>query len=119
MGLRLYVGNLSFRTTADDVRASFTQFGQVTEVRIMMDRTTGRPRGFAFVAMSRPTEVQAAIAGMNGVTLDGRELQVNEALAQEASGAESGQGDNRDRRAASGGAIGRSGRPPHGRPRGS
>ena len=115
MGLRLYVGNLSFRTTADDVRASFTQFGQVTEVRIMTDRTTGRPRGFAFVAMSRQSEVQAAIVGMNGVVLDGRELQVNEALAHESPGPESAPAASRHRGNQRGSSTSRPGRPPFGR----
>ena len=79
MGKRLYVGNLSWDTTEDTVRFAFEQSGTVTDVHIVADRETGRPRGFAFVEMSSESEAQAAIEAMDGVELDGRNLRVNEA----------------------------------------
>jgi len=79
MGTRLYVGNLSFHATADDVRDAFTQSGEVTDVHIVTDRETGRSRGFAFVTMGTSEAAQAAISAMNGAMLDGRPLRVNEA----------------------------------------
>ena len=79
MSTRLYVGNLSFNSTAENVREAFTQSGEVTDVHLVMDRETGRSRGFAFVTMGSPAEAQAAISNMNGAMLDGRPLRVNEA----------------------------------------
>ena len=79
MNTRLYVGNLSFNTTADGVRAAFTQFGTVSDVHLVTDRETGRSRGFAFVTMGNANEAAQAIATMNGANLDGRALRVNEA----------------------------------------
>ena len=79
MSTRLYVGNLSFSTTGDTIRDLFGAHGQVTDVHVVMDRDTGRPRGFAFVTMGSPAEAQAAIAEINGRTVDGRPLRVNEA----------------------------------------
>lgn len=75
---RLYVGNLSFSSTTDDVRAAFEAFGTVHDVSLVTDRETGRPRGFGFVEMDE-AGAQAAIDGMNGKDLDGRNLTVNEA----------------------------------------
>ncbi|MFC1706120.1 RNA recognition motif domain-containing protein [Planctomycetota bacterium] len=75
----IYVGNLSFGSTEDDVRALFEQFGDVQRVNIVMDRETGRPRGFGFVEMSDEAEGQAAIEKLDGTDLDGRTLKVNEA----------------------------------------
>jgi RNA recognition motif-containing protein len=90
----LYVGNLSFQTTQDTLRAAFEQGGgKVVEVKIVTDRDTGQPRGFAFVEMSSPAEAQAAIAAMDGQQLDGRTLRVNE--AQERSGGGGGGGGGR------------------------
>ena len=90
-GARLYVGNLSYQTTQDALRAAFEQDGRtVVEVKIVTDRDTGQPRGFAFVEMSSPAEAQAAIAAMDGQQLDGRTLRVNE--AQERSGGGGGGG---------------------------
>src|SRR4051794_41648694 len=77
----LYVGNLAFSTTEDTLREAFSQFGTVTKVQVIMDRETGRPRGFAFVEMS--DGAGEAIAGMNGHQLDGRTLTVNEAKPRE------------------------------------
>ena len=79
MGQRLYVGNLSFSTTTETVREAFAAFDEVTDVHMVMDRDTGRPRGFAFVTMGSPAEAQKAISEMNGKMLDGRPLRVNEA----------------------------------------
>ncbi|MFN7671253.1 MAG: RNA recognition motif domain-containing protein [Planctomycetota bacterium] len=87
MGTRLYVGNLSFQTTEDSLRAAFGGDGrQVTEVKIMLDRDTGRSRGFAFVEMATEQDAQNAIQAMNGADLDGRPLKVNEAQPRQDSG---------------------------------
>jgi RNA recognition motif-containing protein len=79
MNTRLYVGNLSFDTSADSVRTAFAELGQVDDVYLVTDRATGRSRGFAFVTMSTPEEAQRAIQEMDGRMLDGRPLRVNEA----------------------------------------
>jgi RNA recognition motif-containing protein len=79
MGTRLYVGNLSFSSTVDSVREAFSRLGQVTDVHIVTDRASGQSRGFGFVTMGSPAEAQKAIEAMNGATLDGRPLRVNEA----------------------------------------
>lgn len=79
MNTRLYVGNLSFNTNADSIRAAFEQFGTVSDVHLVTDRETGRARGFAFVTMGTSDEAAKAIQGMDGKTLDGRPLRVNEA----------------------------------------
>jgi RNA recognition motif-containing protein len=87
MGTRLYVGNLSFQTTEDNLRAAFGGDGrQVTEVKIMLDRDTGRSRGFAFVEMATDQDAQSAIQAMNGADLDGRPLKVNEAQPRQDGG---------------------------------
>ena len=80
---KLYVGNLSFKTTDDELRAHFGQFGTVTDTYVAMDKMTGRPRGFAFVTMGTPEEAKMAIEKTNGVALGGRALQVNEARPKE------------------------------------
>lgn len=79
MNNRLYVGNLSFQTSTDAVRAAFESFGAVEDVHLVTDRETGRPRGFGFVTMSTAEEAQKAIEGMDGQMLDGRPLRVNQA----------------------------------------
>jgi RNA recognition motif-containing protein len=79
MGNRIYVGNLSFHTSSDTVRVAFEQYGTVSEVHLVMERESGRPRGFGFVTMGTGEAAQAAIAGMNNQSLDGRALRVNEA----------------------------------------
>lgn len=84
MGKNLFVGNMSFTTTEDQLREAFSQFGTVTKVHIAMDRETGRPRGFAFVEMSDGGD--QAIQSMNGAQLDGRSLTVNEAKPREGGG---------------------------------
>ena len=75
---RLYVGNLSFDATADEVRAAFEEFGTVYEVSLVTDRDTGRPRGFGFVEMDEAS-AKKAIEGLNGKEFGGRDLMVNEA----------------------------------------
>jgi cold-inducible RNA-binding protein len=83
MNSKLYVGNLSFKTTEADLRTAFGQFGSVTDVYVASDRMTGQPRGFAFVTLSTDAESKAAIEKMNGADLDGRALKVNEAKPRE------------------------------------
>jgi cold-inducible RNA-binding protein len=80
MGNRLYIGNLSYNTTETDLRDLFTTEGhQPVEVKMMMDRDTGRPRGFAFVEVSSPQDAKKAIETLNGRELQGRALSVSEA----------------------------------------
>ena len=83
MSNKLFVGNLSFNTTENDLQDAFAAFGSVTEANLMMDRMTNRPRGFGFVTMSNADEAQAAIAGLNGKDLGGRALTVNVARPRE------------------------------------
>ena len=77
--MNIYVGNLSHDATEQDLRQAFEAFGQVESVNIIMDKFSGRPRGFGFVEMPNSQEAQAAIAGLNGKDLKGRDLNVNEA----------------------------------------
>lgn len=77
MNNRLYVGNLSFYTTEDTLQQTFGNFGTVTEAKLVIDRETGRSRGFAFVSMATEAEANAAIEQLNGTDLDGRALRVN------------------------------------------
>src|ERR1700755_2287324 len=95
MNTRLYVGNLSFNTNADGVRAAFQEFGTVSDVHLVSDRETGRSRGFAFVTMGTPEEAQKAVEGMDGHTLDGRPLRVNEAEQRQPRGGGGGGGGYR------------------------
>ncbi len=83
MSNKLFVGNLSFNTTENDLQDAFAPHGTVTEANLMMDRSTGRPRGFGFVTMSTPEEAQKAVEAMNGKSLDGRALTVNIARPRE------------------------------------
>jgi RNA recognition motif-containing protein len=83
MNNRIFVGNLSFETTENDLQDAFAAHGTVTEANLMMDRVSGRPRGFAFVTMSTPEEAQKAIAALNGAQLGGRALTVNIARPRE------------------------------------
>lgn len=89
---KIYVGNLSFSTTDSGLRAAFEAHGQVSSAQIVMDRETGRPRGFGFVEMPNDEEAKKAIAAMDGATLDGRPLKVNEARPKEAGGGRGGWG---------------------------
>lgn len=79
MGTRLYVGNLSFSSTVETLRAAFTESGEVVDAHIVKDRDTGRSRGFGFVTMGNEDQARKAIEAMNGAMLDGRPLKVNEA----------------------------------------
>src|SRR6187402_313627 len=84
MGNKLYVGNLPYSFRDSDMEQAFSQFGQVTSAKVMMERDTGRSKGFGFVEMGNDAEAQAAIAGMNGQSLGGRSITVNEARPMEA-----------------------------------
>lgn len=81
--MKLYVGNLSFDTTENDLNDLFSQYGTVTEAALMQDRMTGRSRGFAFVTMGSASEGQAAISALHGKQVQGRPLTVNEARPRE------------------------------------
>ena len=81
--MKLYVGNLSFETTENDLQDLFAQHGKVSEVSLMMDRMTGKSRGFAFVTMNDGTEANTAMTALNGKEVGGRTLTVNEARARE------------------------------------
>jgi uncharacterized membrane protein YgcG len=84
MGNKLYVGNLPYTVRDADLQQSFGQFGAVTSAKVMMERETGRSKGFGFIEMGTDAEAQAAIAGMNGHSLGGRSITVNEARPMEA-----------------------------------
>ena len=77
--MNIYVGNLSYQTTEDDLRASFENFGEVTSVRIIQDRATGRSKGFGFVEMPDEESAETAIAALNGKDFSGRNIRVNQA----------------------------------------
>jgi|SRR3974390_1086539 RNA recognition motif-containing protein len=103
MSTKLFVGNLSFNTTENDLQEAFAAHGTVTETNLMMDRMTGRSRGFAFVTYATPEEAQKAIAAMNGQQLDGRALTVNIARPKEERPAGGGGRDRGPRRDFGGG----------------
>lgn len=83
MGNKLYVGNLAYSVRDDSLMQAFSQFGTVTSAKVMMDRETGRSKGFGFVEMGSDAEAQSAINGMNGQPLEGRAVVVNEARPRE------------------------------------
>ena len=100
MGTKLYVGNLSFDVTENDLRDMLAQHGPVNEINVIMDKDTGRARGFAFATMNTEEGAKAAILGLNGKDWKGRALTVNEARPQVRtgfSGSRDGGGGNRDR----------------------
>jgi RNA recognition motif-containing protein len=101
--MRLYVGNLSYSTTEDILRSEFGKHGTVTEASVVIDRVSGRSRGFGFVEFASPEEGNNAIGAMNGVNLDGREIVVNEARERTGGGGGGGGG----RRFGGGGGRGR------------
>ena len=96
MNSKLFVGNLSFNITENDLQDAFAAHGTVLETNLMMDRATGRPRGFGFITMGSPEEAEKAIAAMNGATLDGRNLTVNEAKPKEERAPGGGGGGRRE-----------------------
>ena len=83
MGNKLYVGNLAYSVRDESLQQAFSQYGSVTSAKVMMDRETGRSKGFGFVEMGTDAEAQAAINGMNGQALEGRAIVVNEARPRE------------------------------------
>jgi cold-inducible RNA-binding protein len=89
---KLFVGNLSFNTTENEIQDLFAAHGVVQEAKLMTDRESGRPRGFGFVTMSTPEEAQAAIDALNGKSIDGRALTVNAAKPREERGGSGGGG---------------------------
>ena len=95
MSTRLYVGNLSFNTSSETIREEFSALGEVTDVHVVMDRETGRPRGFAFVTMGSAEAAKDAIARLDGQMLDGRALRVNEAEERQQRGGGGGGGGSR------------------------
>ena len=95
MSNKLFVGNLSFNTTENDLNDAFAAHGTVTEANLMMDRTTGRPRGFGFVTMSSAEEAGKAMEALNGRELDGRALTVNVAKPREERAGNGGGGGHR------------------------
>ena len=112
MSNKLFVGNLSFNTTENDLQSAFAAHGTVVEANLMMDRMTSRSRGFAFVTMSTPEEAQKAIEALNGAQLDNRALTVNVARPKEERprGDRPGGGDRGPRREYGGGGGGGGGR---------
>ncbi len=99
MSTKWFVGNLSFNTTENDLQDTFAAHGSVVEANLMVDRVSGRPRGFGFVTMSTPEEAQKAIEALNGKPLDGRNLTVNIARPKEErapGGGGGGRGPRRD-----------------------
>ena len=90
--MKIFVGNLSFQSTDETIRALFAEHGQVDEVALITDRDTGRPRGFGFINMPNDEEAQAAIDAVNGRDVDGRTLNVNEARPRERGGGGGGGG---------------------------
>ncbi|HEY1758256.1 MAG TPA: RNA-binding protein [Bryobacteraceae bacterium] len=91
----IFVGNLNFQTTQDDLYAAFAQYGAVERVNIVTDRDTGQPRGFAFVEMTDRREAETAIQQLNGAELNGRAMNVNEARPKPAGGGRGGFGGGR------------------------
>ncbi len=103
MAKKLYVGNLSYGATQEQIRELFAQAGEVTDVSLVTDRDTGRPRGFGFVEMATEEGAQEAIKKFNGYTLDQRALTVNEARPREDRGGGGDRGPRRDNRFGGGG----------------
>ena len=106
MSTKLFVGNLSFNITENDLQDAFAAHGTVVETNLMMDRATGRPRGFGFITMSSEEEAQKAIEALNGASLDGRNLTVNIARPREERSGGGGGGGGGGRREYGGGGGG-------------
>ena len=107
---KLYVGNLSYNTTQEELEELFGRHGQVAEVRLIRDMNTGQPRGFAFVEMANPEDAQKAIDALNGYSLADRQLVVNEARPKGSGGGGGGGGGGRGRDGRGGGGDRRGGR---------
>ena len=115
MGNKLYVGNLAYSVRDDSLQQAFAEFGTVTSAKVMMDRDTGRSKGFGFVEMGSDAEAQSAINGMNGQPLEGRAVVVNEARPrEERPGGFGGGGGGRGGYGGGGGGGGGGGRSPYG-----
>ena len=112
MGNKLYVGNLAYSVRDESLHQAFSQFGTVTSAKVMMDRDTGRSKGFGFVEMGSDAEAQSAINGMNGQALEGRAVVVNEARPREER--PGGYGGGGGRGGYGGGGGGGGGRSPYG-----
>ena len=106
MGKKLYVGNLSYSVRDENLQQHFSEFGTVASAKVMMDRDSGRSKGFGFVEMSSDAEAQAAISGMNGQSVDGRDMVVNEARPMEPRTGGFGGGGGGGRREGGGGGYG-------------
>jgi RNA recognition motif-containing protein len=106
MGKKLYVGNLTYGVTDSALEQMFAAHGTVVSAQIIMDRDTGRSKGFGFVEMKSDQEAQAAIAALNGKEMEGRALIVNEARPRHEGGRGGGGGGGRDRRGGGGGGFG-------------
>jgi RNA recognition motif-containing protein len=90
--MNIYIGNLSYETTEDELRSAFEEFGEVANVNILTDKYSGKPRGFAFVEMADKSQAEAAITGLNGRELKGRSLNVSEARPRTNDGGGGGRG---------------------------
>ncbi len=101
--MNIYVGNLSFNVSEQNLRQAFEAFGQVSSVRIIKDKYSGQPRGFGFVEMPDRAEAQAAVGNLNGKDLLGQQMNVNEALPRTDRGRSRGQGGHQGRRDYGGG----------------
>jgi RNA recognition motif-containing protein len=101
--MNIFVGNLSFQTTQDELHSAFAQYGNVDRVNIVTDRDTGQARGFAFVEMPDQREAETAISQLNGAELNGRAMNVNEARPKPQGGGGGGFGGGRGRGAGGGG----------------
>ena len=99
MGNKLYVGNLAYSVRDESLHQAFSQFGTVTSAKVMMDRDTGRSKGFAFVEMGNAEQAEAAIQGLNGMSVGGRSIVVNISRPKEPSTGGYGGGDRGGRRA--------------------
>jgi RNA recognition motif-containing protein len=104
--MNIFVGNLSFQTSQDELHAAFAQYGNVDRVNIVTDRDTGQPRGFAFVEMTDQREAETAISQLNGAELNGRAMNVNEARPKPAGGGFGGGGGRGGRPGGGGGGRG-------------
>ena len=92
MSTKIYVGNLPYSVTDDSLQSNFAEFGGVSSAKVMMDRETGRSKGFGFVEMASPEVAQAAISALHGMSVDGRTIVVNLARPREAGGGAGGAG---------------------------